>query len=409
MILNLAWRSILLRKQRTVITLLLSIMTTALFIFYMGLMDGSYQSIYDESIELYPGYIQVKHKKYTDDPSNEHLIFNEKETLAKLRQNKEVEAVTSRFNSFGLYASNENAIGGLFTAVDPINEPKMSNIPRKVLKGRYLNADDTTGVFIGKGLAKRLGLDINGTFSVITSGADYSFAAENLYVVGIFKTGLSDFDNMALFMNKKHFDVVMSSENIASEIIVLPKKIEQSQALAATLNQELGDEALIVEDWHTYLATLIEAMELDEISGMIMLAIFVAIIFFVVMIYAFISIYARIKEIGIMRAVGTKPYQIVQILLVETLLLATISAIIGGSIGISFSYYFEVYPIQLGELSEMYEQMELGFTMNEMPSKLLWPTVFKGISYVFVLNLIAIIYPVWKVLRFRPIDAIHHV
>lgn len=407
MVLYLSWRNILLRKQRTIITVLLSTISTFLFVFYMCLMDGSYARIFKDAVELYPGYIKTTHVKYEDDPSYENLVFNEQEVISKLRADDDIEAVASRFNGFGLYASDENAIGGMFTAVDPVNEPKMSKIPSTLERGRYLRADDTTGVFIGMGLANRLGIDVNDTFSVITSAADYSFAAENLHVVGIFETGLIDFDNGSVFINKKYFDTFMESSNIASEIIVLPKDPHSSLELSIRLNEEIGGGELLVEDWHTYLATLIEGMEIDRISGMMTLGIFIAVIFFVVMIYSFISMYARIKEIGVMRALGTTPSQIIQVLVVETLLLALVSALIGGVLGGYLAYYFQLNPIDLGEIGDAYK--EYGLLTTELPALFSWTTTFKGIAYVFILNLLSIIYPIYKVLKFRPIDAIHHV
>lgn len=407
MVFHLSWRNILLRKQRTIITLLLSTISTFLFVFYMCLMDGSYGRIFKDSVELYPGYIKVTHQKYDDDPSYENLVFNEKETIVKLKANSEVEAVASRFNGFGLYASDENAIGGMFTAVDPVNEPKMSKIPHMIKSGRYLMPDDTTGVFIGSGLASRLKVDMNDTFSVITTATDYSFAAENLKIIGIFETGIVDFDNMSVFINKTYFDTFMESQNIASEIIVLPKDTHNSLQLSIKLSTEIGDDTLLVEDWHTYLSALIEGMEIDRISGMMTLGIFIAVIFFVVMIYSFISMFARIKEIGVMRALGTTPSQIIQILVLETLLLAFISAIIGGLFGGYLAYYFQLNPINLGEIGDAYK--EFGLITTELPALFSWTTTFKGMVYVFILNLISIIYPIYKVLSFRPIDAIHHV
>ena len=407
MLLHLSWRNVQLRKQRTVITIALSVITTFLFVFYMCLLDGSYARIFKDAVELYPGYIKVTNQKYQNDPSYENLIFNERETILKLKANSEVEAIASRFNGFGLYASNENAIGGMFTAIDPLNEPKMSRIPSSLKSGRYLRADDTNGVFIGSGLASRLIIDLNSTFSVITTAADYSFAADNLHVVGIFETGIIDFDNMSVFMNKKYFDTFMQSQNISSEIIVLPKDLHNSYNLSLALRDEIDDETLLVEDWHTYLSTLIEGMEIDRISGMMTLGIFVAVIFFVVMIYSFISMYARIKEIGVMRALGTTPSQIIIILVLETLMLALVSAIVGGTLGGVLAYYFELNPIDLGGIGDAYK--EFGIITTELPALFSWTTTFKGIAYVFVLNLISIIYPIYKVLSFRPIDAIHHV
>ncbi len=407
MLLNIAWRNLTRSKRRTAVTFTFSMLTTLLFVFYMALMDGSYAKMFKDSVEIYPGYIQITQTQYKDEPGNDNLILDTQKVLASVRALPEVEAASARFESFGLYSTDENSIGGLFTGVDPINEPKMSRIKRTLKEGRYLTDKDTNQVIIGTGLAKRLGAKLGDKISVVTTGADYSFTADNLYIVGMFKSGLIDFDNSAAFINKNYFDELMSTQGSASHIIVKPKDVEKSQMLATKIAASIDSKEYRVEDWHTYLQTMIEAMELDRISGMIMLWVFVLIIFFVIIIYTFLAIYARIKEIGIMRAVGTSPKQIISIIVLEAVILAFISVLIGGALGGYLAYHFELNPIQLPELEEMYQQY--GIIEAVLPADFSWGVLFKGIAYVFILNLIAVIYPIWHVLSYKPIEAIHHV
>lgn len=408
MLTAIAWRNIKRSRRRSVITAIMSILTAALYIFYVSIMDGSYAKMFRDSVEIYPGYIQITQKDYRDEPSNEHLLFDAPKIIKKFKDHKDVEYITQRFESFALYATSENSIGGLFTGIDPAIDPKVSRVYKTIKEGRYLLTTDTNEVIIGKGLATRLKLKLGDTFSMIGSGADYSFAADNLKAVGIFKTGLLDFDNAAVFINKTYFDDLMTTEGAASHIIIRPKDPEKSLEVAAALNATLnGDGDIEIQDWHQYMSSLIEAMQIDRISGMIMLWVLIALIFFVVMIYAYLAIYSRTKEVGIMRAIGTSPRQIIGILLSETIILALISISIGAVLGGYLSYYFELNPIVIPELEETYQQY--GILEAVLPADFSWGAVLQGCGFIFMLNLISVLYPIWQITRIKPIDAIHHI
>jgi len=370
------------------------------------MMDGSYAKIFKDSVEIYPGYIQITNKKYRDDPGYENLIFDTKSVKEIIKGTPGVELYAERFEGFALYASDENSIGGMFAGINPEKEKHLSRIYKAMKKGRYLENNDTNSLLIGSGFAKRLGIDVGDKVSIITSATDYSFAADNLIVKGIFQTNLYDFDSSAGFVNKAYFDTVMASKNFATHIIILPSEPKASQLLAQALQKKLQNSGYEAQDWHEYMSGILEAMEFDRLSGMIMVWLFLIIIFFVIMIYALLTIFARIKEIGIMRAIGTTPLQIFYILMLETLILGLVSVIIGGAIGGYLAYYYEIHPIYLKSFEEMYRQY--GIVEAVLPTDFTWGVVFKGMGYMLGMNLLCALYPILRVNGYKPIDAIRH-
>ncbi|MCI5157981.1 MAG: hypothetical protein D3906_05975, partial [Candidatus Electrothrix sp. AUS1_2] len=68
MYLKLACRNIIAYKKRSIITLLLTTVTTALLVFGTALMNGSHSTILSNAVEIYPGYIQITHKEFRDNP-----------------------------------------------------------------------------------------------------------------------------------------------------------------------------------------------------------------------------------------------------------------------------------------------------------------------------------------------------
>lgn len=412
MLWKMAVRELLTHKKRSFITLLLSAFSTALFIFANAINDGSHNQLIRSSVEVYPGYMEITNRAFEDDPSFDNLIFDVAKVKDILDHSEGIEVHAARFESFALYSTDEQSIGGMFTAIEPENEAKVSRLKASLIEGEYLDTDDTNALYLGAELAKRLKVGVGDKISFISTGADYSFAADNLVIKGLFKTKLYEFDNSSAFVNKAYFDEVMKSENIATHIIMTPYTIETVDTVTDDLQSAL-DDSLEVKNYKTTMKDLILAMEIDEIFGYITLGIFFVVIFFVIAIFAFLSVYARIRQIGVLRAIGTTPGQIVRMLLIEALILGILSVGIGGSTGAYATYHYEKHPISLSswgevEVEEYYKQYNMVAELT-LPTEFNPPKMMMEMLLMLLLNLLTVVYPIVMINRFTPTEAIRYV
>lgn len=411
MILKMALRELTSHKKRSIITLLLSMFSTALFVFISAISDGSHKQIIRSSVEIYPGYMEIINSKFEDEPSFENLIFDVQKVKKSLQGVKGLKAYSVRFETYALYATSEKSVGGMFCAIEPENEAKISRLKASLVEGEYLSSNDKNVLYLGEELAKRLHVKVGDTLSFIATAADYSFAADNLVVKGVFKTKLYDFDNSSAFVNKAYFDTVMQSNNIATHIILSPTDVAQIDTTTLATQQVLPKE-LKVKNYKETMEDLILAMEVDGIFSYITLGIFFIVIFFVIAIFAFLSVYARIRQIGILRAIGTTPRQIISMLLVEAMILGTLSVGIGGAISAYGAYYFEKNPIELSSVGDL--DMEAQMKQYNMVAEITFPTDFdptKILLQMFImllLNLVTVIYPIMIINRFTPTEALHY-
>jgi len=406
MLLRLALRNITAHKKSSSVTALLIAIMTALLVFSSAWMDGSHNTMIQNAVEIYPGYIQITGKEFRSNPSYDHLIFDAATIEHELVENNDIAWFGSRFESFVLFAGEDKAVGGMLTGIDPEKEVHLSRLSASLKRGEYLDAGDTNQIYIGYELARRLKLDVGHEVAFIGSGADYSFAAEKLKVKGIFQTGLFDFDASTAFVANDYFDQIMAAENYATHFIVLPKQPGQVEELASNITASLGLKYQVAS-WNQIMAGLVKAMKLDSVFGYITLGIIFIVIFFVVMIYTFLAVFARIREIGILRAIGTTPKQILTLLLLESSLLALISVLVGGMIGGSFAYYFHYHPIVFAGMEEQFKQY--GLAVSAMPTAFMPLVILRDMVVVFVLSVLSTLYPILKINRFRPVEAIHHV
>ena len=406
MLLKFALRNVFSYKKRSVITILLGVVSTALLVFSSAWMDGSHQQMIKNAVEIYSGYIQITEAKFRESPSFEHLLFNVEKLQAEVEGIDGVEIFSPRFEAFVLFSVGEKAIGGMLTGIDPDKERSISRLQASLKTGEYLSNTDTNQLYIGYELARRLKVKVGDEIAFVGSGADYSFAADMLSVKGIFQTGLFEFDASSAFLTKSYFDIIMASDNLATQGIVLPKDPKQSEHLAETIERKIGDEYQSAS-WHETMAALVKSMTLDSVFGYITLAIIFTAIFFVVMIYTLLAVFARIREIGIMRALGTTPRQILSILLLESSILGFVSVCIGGLIGGAFAYYFYIHPMVFSGMEEQFKQY--GLAVTAIPAAFEPMTILRDMSVIFVLLLLSTLYPIIRVNRYQPIEAMHHV
>jgi ABC-type lipoprotein release transport system permease subunit len=406
MLFKLAIRNITASKKRSSITLFLTSITTALLVFSSAWMDGSHSTMIRNSVEIYPGYIQITGRDFRTTPSYENLIFNAAAVRSRLAENNDIAVFASRFESFVLFSAGDKAVGGMLTGIEPEKERHLSRLASSLQQGEYLNANDGNLVYIGCELARRLKLGVGDEVAFIGSGADYSFAADNLKVKGIFRTGLFEFDAGSAFVARRYFDSIMAADNYATHFIVLPRQPSLARRLAAAIGEALGPEYQSLS-WDQTMAGLVKAMQLDSFFGYITLGIIFIVIFFVIMIYTLLAVFARIREIGIMRAIGTGPSQILFLLLLESTILALVSVLIGGLLGGGAAYYFYLHPIVFSGFEEQFKQY--GLATSAMPTAFMPLLILRDMTVMFFLSLLSTLYPIIKVNRMRPVEAIHHV
>lgn len=405
--LDIALKSIKANLSRSIVTVFLTAISSAILIFSSTLMDGQHGIMLKNAVEVYPGYIQITNKEFRDTPSFDNLIFDEKSTLDTLKQHNDIQTIASRFETSALFSSESKTIGAMITGIEPENESQVSKLKMALVEGSYLESNDTNALYIGVELAKRLKVSLREQLSFISNAADYSFCADNVIIKGIFQTGLYEFDANSAFLNKKYFDELFVSQNLATHIIVLPKKPSDALTLSHNIQKEL-DKSLISESWEEFMESLVKAMELDSLFGYITLGIFFIVIFFVIMIYTLLVVFSRVKEIGILRAIGTTSKQIFSMLVFESTILSLIGVLIGGSIGGYLAYYFNIHPIELGaEYQEQFKQY--GIMSTALPTDFNLITILRDMSIMLLLGIVSTLYPIFKINSLTPSQAMRHV
>jgi ABC-type lipoprotein release transport system permease subunit len=404
MLFKLALKNILYYKGRSITTFVLTFISAYFFIVYVSFMDGAHASMLKNALEVYTGSLQIYHEGYREEGGYDYLIEDTQKLSAILGRIHGLKAYSSRLETYGIASSKERSSAIMLTGVDFTREVRLSELKKALKKGVY----DTNGscLYIGSELAKKLQVDIASELSFVGSAIDYSFVAELFRVCGIFKTGMYDFDSQSAFMNRSYFDKVFFSKNYSSYIVAMAQKIEENDRIAEKITTLLPS-GLEVYTWRRLMKSMVQLMKVDSLFGYISMGLFFLVIFFVIMIYGFINTSTRLKEFGIFKSIGLGDGDIDRLLLYEVLLLTVGALLFAVPLGAWTAWYFEIHPIVIPGMSETYR--EYGVVSDSVPTHFDLFTIVWNTLLVFILNLASILYPMYYVRSFTPVEAMRHV
>ncbi|MEA1982964.1 MAG: FtsX-like permease family protein [Campylobacterota bacterium] len=404
---SLALKNTLFYKSRSITTFVLTFISTLFFILYVSLMDGSHNSMLENSLKVYTGAIEIYKKGYRDIGGNEYLLHNVDEIEKKIATVAGVNSFTSRYETYGLLSSKEYSSAAMVAGVNANKEVGMSQLKESLVEGEFLSESSQNCIYMGADLKKKLHITLGNEISFIGAASDNSFAADLFRLCGVFKTGSYEFDSSASFVSREYFDTLMLSKSMASYITINVDDLAEVDRVQKEIERLLDDEALEVLTWKTLMKAMVEAMEVDSVFGYISMSLFFVVIFFVIMIFGFINVSSRVREFGTLRSIGLSRSNIRALLTWEIFILSTLAVLTATPIGAYIAYYFSVNPIIIEGMSETYK--EYGIVSDEMPLSFDMFTIFWNVLVIYTLNFLSVIYPIRFINSFKPVEASRHV
>jgi putative ABC transport system permease protein len=281
----------------------------------------------------------------------------------------------------------------------------VSSLHKTILPGgRYLHPDDSKNVIIGETLAKNLRAKVGDEVSMLSQGFDGSFAAANLTVVGIFKTRNPKYDQAMMIIPLAQAVETFTMMDHVSSIVVRLKSTSDMEKIRDELRRLPGTKSLEIMGWDELTPELIQAIVMDKLMGYIYYFILLMITAFGVLNTIQMSVFERTRELGIMMAIGTRPRQIITMVLLESVFISLLGVALGVIAGSSISYYFYIHPF---DFSSYQKEMEtFGQVTTVFPAKLSLISVVITSFLTFLFGVLFSILPARRASRLNPIKAI---
>ncbi len=398
----LAWRNIWRNTRRSVLTILAIVFATSLLVFMLSFQFGAYDDMINSSVRLSTGHLQVQAQGYQDRPGMRKVIDNPNNLLAMVAGLAGVETAGIRSEAFALAAGPERSKGIMITGVIPGNETAISSLPGQIKKGRYLLNEDSDVAVLGALAAKRLQIDIGDECTLLGQGRDGSVAATIVRIVGIYRTGIDEFDRATMQIPFTDFDSVFSMEGSAHRLVMITDHLADADRIAAEIRLAPEAAGLAVLTWDQLSPGLKQSIELDLVGGIIMYAILVIVVAFSILNTFFMAIFERTREFGVLMSIGTKPLRLVKLMLLESMAMTSIGILTGIALGIAVTLFFSHYGISMGDSSELMAQYGIA---DRLYPNLSLPSVVIGPAIITVVTFITALVPALKIPRMRPVEA----
>ncbi len=409
--LRMAWRNIWRNTRRSIITISAMVFASGLLVFMLSLQLGSYQSMIDSSVKIRTGHLQVQARGYHEQEEMWQVVPDPGAVSAILNGLPQVAAHAFRANSFSIVSHEDRTFGVLVIGIDPERETQVSTLKATTHQGSYLSPSDGNQVLVGELLAKNLHVGLGDEVTILGQGADGSIAATVAAVKGIYTSGQSEFDRNTLHMPLKTFQEVYTMPGAVHEAVVICNSLGEvagvKQAVsAAVATIEEPASLLSVLDWMDLLPGLIQMIQMDFYSGVILYLILVVVVAFSIFNTFLMAMFERTKEFGMMMALGTTPGRLTRLLLMESMIMAAVGVVIGTILGCLTTWYFQVHGINLGGMEAFVKEFGLSSTMNPRLSLF---SALAGPGAVLVFTFLIALYPALRIRRLRPVEAMQRV
>lgn len=411
-LLKLAVRNLLRNKRRTAITMTGIALGLALMVFSNNISFGSHNAMLRTAIGMMAGHVVIQGQGYQDDPDSKIKVLHSGELAESVRKTVPDAIVTRRIYMDGLLVSPVASTSVVIKAIEPSLELQVVDLDDKIVDGEWLADDDDRGILLGQALAERLDVGL-GDKVVFMGQPDGDEVESRLFRLrGVFRTGSPEIDGFTALAPLSAAQELLQGEDPVTQIAVnLPDDrgtsagTDQVQSLVAGFS---GGGALEVLPWQRAIPDIVEFVELDSAYSDGIWAVLGIIVSMGVVNTVLMSVLERVREFGVMMAVGLKPRKLALMVLAEGAFMGAVSAVIGVALGLLITWPFLTMGIDFsGEYGESMEAAGVPVSMIIYP-EVDWARLaiypFIGIFFALVASL----YPAWKVTRLSPVQAIRH-
>lgn len=402
-LIKLAWRNIWRNKRRTII--LICAMSTGLIgiLVCEGFINGWLDSMIENATNKGTGHIAIFAKGYFENPAVEKNLAIDADLEKSLDADPRIKQWTPRIKVNGLLSNAEHANMINIIGVAPDREANVSVIADSMVEGRWLKPDDRNVIVIGAKTAERYGTKLGRKVVLISQqdGGDVGSAA--FHIVGIFRTDAEAFDKSVVYINLPDARKLVNLIDRITEVNLVLNDLNQVDDVSASLGTKLDTGKLEVLTWKDQQPFTVKMIGMsDAWTGIVYAIYFIAMAFGIVN-TLLMAVNERYREIGIMLAIGTRRFQVVVMVALESFFLAVISVIVGNAIGIGLVRYWGATGMDLSSFAE-------GLAMYGM-GRVLYLSI--GVDSViqmsvitFVIAVLFSLYPAIRASRFKPIEAI---
>jgi ABC-type lipoprotein release transport system permease subunit len=401
-LLKIAYRDLTRNRRRSLLTLVAVGVGVSLVVTMSSLYEGALVQSIDNNIRLQTGHLQIRAESYDQDKVSlawEDLLDNAEDLAGQVRALDDVDAASPVLWASGIVSTREESVGVRVFGIDPLSDVHAS-IRDGVVAGEYLQPDDRNGILMGRRLAESLGLAVGDETSLLVNTADEAPDEAPFAIRGLYATGVPMYDDITIFLPLSKAQAFTHTEGRASTITTLLEDRDRAEEFAAALSAP----GYTILTWRDLNQAILQGVQAGMGIVYIMYLVVLAVVAVVIANTLLMSVFERIREMGILAALGMKGREILTMFLMEASLLGAVGVLVGVFLGSLGVLYLATVGWHIGEMATLTTvDVAYGETMygRFAPEE----TVALAAAAMIII-LLASLYPAWFAARLEPIDAL---
>jgi len=401
------WRN----RRRTLLSLGVIAACALMLVLVDAFVGGSVHEFRDTVIDS-TGHLQIGSLEYwsrsEEDPAVAMLHPGELSAVESvLAEDSEVASWSRSIDVSGLIGNRDRSTMMIGTTIDIARDGSQIRGVR-LAEGDLITQEDAREILVGQGLADQLGVSPGDQINIAAFSLDGSLNAMTVRIAGIVRFFESEQDMFGAVIPLPLAQRLLKTEGVSRISVHLSevRDLGEFEDLEIVRNRfhsllsSTGTEILALR-WDELVPsyeetkTFFDAIRLLARVGLAILA------FFSILQIITLSFLERTREIGTLRAIGTRRGRILRMMLLEGSLLGVLGALVGTLGGCGLSSLVNVLGIawQFPGASE-----PQAISMLLTP-----PAVIVPFILTFVTSLISVIYPASRGANTQVVDALRHV
>jgi ABC-type lipoprotein release transport system permease subunit len=400
-VLRLAWRNLWRNYRRTLIMLAAIAVGSWAMIFMTALMRGMVDDMVKDGVSALPGHVQIHHPDFRDDPTITNVIEPPAGALLETLGRPEVVAWATRVRVPAVISSERDTRGVTLVGIEPERERDLSFVADDVTEGRFLESRDDRGLVVGRKLVEKLETNLGKRVVIMSQDQENEIADRGFRIVGVFDSKLAQFEESYVFGGEGAIQELLGIDGMISEIAILGHDYRDVTGLHRIVAEAAGSDVEVLpwNELDSYLGSMLAVM--DGFVFVWIVVVFLALSFGLVNTLV-MAVFERVREIGLMLALGMTPRNILSQIVAESFLLLVIGLAIGN-----VAAWAAIEPLKDGiDISIVGEGMEYFGAASMLYPALYLKDVILANVIVIVLGFFASLSPAWRASRYDPVRAI---
>lgn len=404
MIIEIAWRNVWRSKIRSLVIIIAITLGICAGVFSTAFMKGMSEQRIETAIQTETSHIQIHQKEYRQQDKLNLYLACADELSDQVKSNPHVQGVSNRVILNGMISSAGKGSGARVMGINPEEEKTVTDLHTRIIEGSYFQdvPHRVKPLIIGQKMAEKLNVRLRSRIVINFTNAQGVPTSIGFRVTGIYKTVNNNFDGLNVYT--RYTDLISNiglPEGSGHEIAILLKENGISEEVKSQLQDQFPTtEISSWKDLSPELTYLHEMM--DQYTYIIILIILLALLFGIIN-TMLMAVLERIKELGMLMAIGMSKIRIFMMIMMESIFLSFTGGVSGVILGYLATTTLGNTGIDMSQYSEGLQAM--GWSSIIYPAIDL-TTLLHITLMVIVTGIISAVYPSLKALKLNPAESI---